>query len=135
MKNSVFFIYLLILVGSTYLIRVIPFIAIKEKISNSFVRSFLYYIPYAVLTAMTIPAVFYATNWWVGAAAGLIAAVIFALKGKGLTTVAVAATAKSTVSKSNCASRLNKNVYPCANNFYSPFRWLYRRTVILCGKP
>lgn len=83
MKNSVFFIYLLILAGSTYLIRVIPFIAIKEKISNSFVRSFLYYIPYAVLTAMTIPAVFYATNWWVGAAAGLIAAVIFALKGKG----------------------------------------------------
>ena len=45
------------------------------------------------------------------------------------------ATAKSTVSKSNCASRLNKNVYPCANNFYSPFRWLYRRAVILCGKP
>ena len=72
MKNSVFFIYLLILAGSTYLIRVIPFIAIKEKINNSFVRSFLYYIPYAVLTAMTIPAVF------------------FALKGKGLTTVAVA---------------------------------------------
>ena len=61
MKNSVFFIYLLILAGSTYLIRVIPFIAIKEKINNSFVRSFLYYIPYAVLTAMTIPAVFYAT--------------------------------------------------------------------------
>ena len=90
MKNSVFFIYLLILAGSTYLIRVIPFIAIKEKINNSFVRSFLYYIPYAVLTAMTIPAVFYATNWWVGAAAGLIAAVVFALKGKGLTTVAVA---------------------------------------------
>ena len=85
MKNSVFFIYLLILAGSTYLIRVIPFIAIKEKINNSFVRSFLYYIPYAVLTAMTIPTVFYATNWWVGAATGLIA-----LKGKGLTTVAVA---------------------------------------------
>lgn len=40
MKNSVFFIYLLILAGSTYLIRVIPFIAIKEKINNSFVRSF-----------------------------------------------------------------------------------------------
>ena len=75
MKNSVFFIYLLILAGSTYLIRVIPFVAIKEKINNRFVRSFLYYIPYAVLTAMTIPAVFYATNWWIGAAAGLAAAV------------------------------------------------------------
>ncbi len=35
MKNSVFFIYLLILAGSTYLIRVIPFIAIKEKINQS----------------------------------------------------------------------------------------------------
>ena len=90
MKNSVFFIYF------TYTCRIyIPdpchtFVAIKEKINNRFVRSFLYYIPYAVLTAMTIPAVFYATNWWIGAAAGLAAAVIFAIKGKGLTTVAVA---------------------------------------------
>lgn len=90
MKNSIFFIYLLILAGTTYLIRVIPFIAIKEKIKNRFVRSFLYYIPYAVLTAMTIPAIFYATNWWLGAVAGLLVAVIFALKGKGLTTVAIA---------------------------------------------
>ena len=85
-----FFIYLLILAGTTYLIRVIPFIAIKEKINNRFIRSFLYYIPYAVLTAMTIPAIFYATNWWVGAVAGLLVAVLFALKGKGLTTVAIA---------------------------------------------
>ena len=54
-----FFIYLLILCVSTYLIRVIPFVAIKEKISDRFVQSFLYYIPYAVLTAMTFPAVLY----------------------------------------------------------------------------
>ena len=91
MKNSIFFIYLLILAGTTYLIRVIPFTAIKEKINNRFVRSFLYYIPYAVLTAMTIPAIFYATSWWVGAAAGLLTAVIFALKGKGLTTASCVA--------------------------------------------
>ena len=91
MNNNIFFIYLLILAGSTYLIRVIPFVAIKEKINNRFIRSFLYYIPYAVLTTMTIPAVFYDTNWWVGAVTGLIVAIIFALKGKGLTTVAVAA--------------------------------------------
>lgn len=82
MNNYVFFLYLLILAGSTYLIRVIPFVAIKNKINNRFIRSFLAYIPYAVLTAMTIPAVFYATNWWAGAAAGLIVAVIFALKEK-----------------------------------------------------
>ena len=91
MNNYVFFLYLLILAGSTYLIRVIPFVAIKNKINNRFIRSFLAYIPYAVLTAMTIPAVFYATNWWAGAAAGLIVAVIFALKAKGLTVVAIAA--------------------------------------------
>lgn len=91
MNNYVFFLYLLILAGSTYLIRVIPFVAIKNKINNRFIRSFLTYIPYAVLTAMTIPAVFYATNWWAGAAAGLIVAVIFALKEKGLTVVAIAA--------------------------------------------
>ena len=91
MNNYVFFLYLLILAGSTYLIRVIPFVAIKNKINNRFIRSFLAYIPYAVLTAMTIPAVFYATNWWASAAAGLIVAVIFALKEKGLTVVAIAA--------------------------------------------
>ena len=91
MNNYVFFLYLLMLAGSTYLIRVIPFVAIKNKINNRFIRSFLAYIPYAVLTAMTIPAVFYATNWWAGAAAGLIVAVIFALKEKGLTVVAIAA--------------------------------------------
>lgn len=91
MNNKTFFIYLLILAGSTYLIRVIPFIAIKEKINNRFIRSFLYYIPYAVLTAMTIPAIFYATNSWISAAAGLVVAVVFALWDKSLTVVAVAA--------------------------------------------
>lgn len=91
MNNKSFFIYLIILAGSTYLIRVIPFVAIKKKINNHFIRSFLYYIPYAVLTAMTIPAIFYSTSWWLGAAAGLAAAIILAIKGKGLTTVAVAA--------------------------------------------
>lgn len=91
MDNKLFFIYLIILACSTYLIRVIPFVAIKQKINNRFIRSFLYYVPYAVLTAMTIPAIFYATSWWVGAAAGLVIAVILSLKGKGLTTVAIAA--------------------------------------------
>lgn len=93
MTTKSFFIYLIILSGSTYLIRAIPFAIIKEKINNRFVRSFLYYIPYAVLTAMTIPAIFYSTNWWLSAAVGLLLAIILSLKGKGLTTVAVAACA------------------------------------------
>lgn len=90
MSNMQFFTYLLVLAGSTYLIRAIPFVALKEKINNRFVRSFLAYIPYAVLTAMTIPAIFYATHWWLSAAAGLVVAVFFALRGKSLTVVAIA---------------------------------------------
>ena len=54
-----FFLYLLILSGSTYLIRAIPFACVKRTIENTFIRSFLYYIPYAVLAAMTFPAVIY----------------------------------------------------------------------------
>lgn len=91
MQNTTFWIYLAILSGSTYLIRVIPFVAIKEKINNRFIQSFLYYIPYAVLTAMTLPAVLYASSYVLSALAGLLVAVIFALRNKSLTVVAIAA--------------------------------------------
>ena len=91
MNNSVFWIYLAILSGSTYLIRVIPFVAIKDKINNRFIQSFLYYFPYAVLTAMTLPAVLYATDFILSALAGLLVAVLFALRNKSLTVVAIAA--------------------------------------------
>ncbi len=92
-NTSTFFIYLLIMAGSTYLIRTLPLVAVKRKIENRFIRSFLYYIPYAVLTAMTIPAILYATSSLVSAIVGLAVAVFFAYRGKGLTTVAVAACA------------------------------------------
>lgn len=84
-----FLIYLLILAGSTYLIRAIPFAAMRKKITNPFLKSFLYYIPYTVLAAMTFPAAFFATGNTVAASAGLIVGGIFALKGRGLTLVAV----------------------------------------------
>ncbi|MBQ8895245.1 MAG: AzlD domain-containing protein [Clostridia bacterium] len=85
-----FWIYLLILAGSTYLIRAIPFAAVKQKITNRFVRSFLYYIPYTVLAAMTFPAALYATGNIYAAAAGLLVGAVFAVLEKGLTVVAVA---------------------------------------------
>ena len=84
-----FWIYLLILAGSTYLIRAIPFAALRQKIKNRFIKSFLYYIPYAVLTAMTLPAAFFATGNVISGAVGLIVGGIFAYMGKGLTLVAV----------------------------------------------
>ena len=84
-----FWIYLLILAGSTYLIRASPFAALRKKINNRFVKSFLYYIPYAVLSAMTLPAAFYATGNVISGAVGLVVGGIFAYMGKGLTLVAV----------------------------------------------
>ena len=91
MNNLQFFLYLLVMAGSTYLIRAIPFAAVQRKIENRFIRSFLKYIPYAVLTVMTIPAIFYATNSVYSALVGLIVAIVFALLGQGLTVVAIVA--------------------------------------------
>ncbi len=84
-----FWIYLLILAGSTYLIRAVPFAALQKKITNRYVRSFLYYIPFSVLAAMTLPAALYATGNVIAAAAGLLVGGILAVKGKGLTVVAI----------------------------------------------
>jgi branched-subunit amino acid transport protein len=84
-----FWIYLLILSGSTYLIRALPFALVKHNIKNRFIKSFLYYIPYAVLAAMTLPSVIYSTGNIASGVVGLIVGLIFAYKGKGLTLVAI----------------------------------------------
>ena len=89
MTHTTFFIYLAIMAISTYLIRAIPFVLVKNQIQNKFIRSFLYYIPYAVLTAMTIPAIFTATESIISAAIGFVVAVLLAIKGKSLTVVAL----------------------------------------------
>lgn len=99
--NESFWIYLLILAGSTYLIRAIPFAAIRKKINNRFIKSFLYYIPYAVLAAMTLPAAFFAADDGnvIPEAVGLIVGGIFAYMGKGLTLVAVLSCAAAFLSE------------------------------------
>ena len=86
-----FAIYLLVTAGVTYLVRMVPMVALKKKIRNRFVLSFLHYIPYAVLSVMTVPAIFYATEQPAGAAAGFAVALILAWRGKGLLQVAAAA--------------------------------------------
>ena len=91
MELKSFFTYLVIMAGSTYLIRAVPFAMINQKIENRFIKSFLYYIPFAVLSAMTFPAILYATDSVLSAAVGFVVAILFAWKGKSLTTVAVAA--------------------------------------------
>ncbi len=91
MQLKSFFTYLAVMSVSTYLIRSIPFVLIKKKIENRYIRSFLTYIPYAVLTAMTIPAVLYAPDRIEAAAGGLLVAILLALKSQSLLLVAVAA--------------------------------------------
>ena len=91
MDYRVFIPYLLVMALVTYLIRVIPLVMIKKKITNRFFRSFLYYVPYTVLSAMTFPAILHATDHMVSAAAAFAAAIILALYDRSLIVVAVGA--------------------------------------------
>ncbi len=91
MDIKTYFIYLLVMAGVTYLVRALPFVLVKNKIKSRFFQSFLYYVPYAVFSAMTFPAILYATNSMVSAAAGLIAAVVMAYFRRGLLQVAMTA--------------------------------------------
>lgn len=91
MEIKEFFIYLAIMAGSTYLIRTIPFLLANKKIENKFINSFLYYIPYTVLSVMTFPAALYTTGHIISATIGLITSIIVAMKSKNLTIVAGAA--------------------------------------------
>ena len=88
MANS-FWLYLLVMALMTYLIRALPLLMIKHEIKNRFVLSFLHYIPYAVLTVMTIPAIFYSTSYLASACIGLAVALVLFYFNKSLTTVAL----------------------------------------------
>ena len=90
MNNIPFWLYLLTMAGVTYLIRMLPLVLIKRKIQNRFLLSFLYYVPYAVLSVMTIPAIFYSTSSFISALSGFAVALFLAVKNKSLLTVAIA---------------------------------------------
>ena len=98
MSDAKVYLYILVMALVTYLIRAIPFVLFRRQIKSRFIKSLLYYLPYAVLTAMTIPDIFTATVNTLTAAIGCLAAVIFALFGKSLLTVAVAACAAAFIS-------------------------------------
>lgn len=87
------FIYMAVMAGVTYLIRMIPFTLFRKKIQSPFFRSLLHYIPYAVLSAMTIPAIFTSTGSLPTSLAGTVVAVILAYLGKPLIMVALAGSA------------------------------------------
>ncbi len=91
--SSRFFIYLVVMAGVTYLIRMLPLAIFRKKISSRFIKSFLFYIPFAVLGAMTIPDIFYSTSSLVSAGVGMLVALVLALFSRGLLTVALSSCA------------------------------------------
>ena len=85
------YLYIFTMALTTYLIRMLPLTIFRKPIKSRFLRSFLHYVPYAVLAAMTIPAVLESTGDIRTAAAGTLVAVVMAWRGHGLLTVAIAA--------------------------------------------
>lgn len=80
--------YIIAISVTTYLIRMLPLTLMQKKIENTFIRSFLYYVPYACLTAMTIPSIFSATRSTYSAIVGFLVAVLVAKKSNNLVLVA-----------------------------------------------
>lgn len=83
--------YIITMAGVTYLIRMIPLTFFQKEIKSPFIKSFLFYVPYAVLGAMTFPAIFTSGGSLIPSIAGTIIALILAYKEKGLVTVALIA--------------------------------------------
>ena len=90
-------IYIAVMAFVTYLIRMIPFVSFRKKVKSPFLQSLLYYIPYAVLSAMTIPAIFYSTGDFLSASVGTVIAVILSFFDLPLVVVALSAAASALI--------------------------------------
>ena len=85
--------YIFTMALTTYLIRVLPLTIFRKPIKSRFLRSFLHYVPYACLSAMTFPSILSSTASILSGAAALIVAVFLAYRGKSLLTVSLSASA------------------------------------------
>ena len=83
--------YVLVMALTTYLVRMLPMTLFRKRIKSRFARSFFHYIPYAVLAAMTLPAILYSTGGIWSALAGLAVAVGLSLANCSLIVVSIAA--------------------------------------------
>ena len=87
------YVYIAAMALTTYLIRVLPMTIFRRPIRSRFLKSFLYYVPYACLSAMTFPAILSSTASILSGAAALVVAVILAYRGKSLIVVALSSSA------------------------------------------
>lgn len=88
-SNHSIILYIIIMVLTTNIIRILPLTLIRKKIKNRFILSFLYYVPYVTLAVMTFPAIVDATNSPIAGAVALILGIIAAWFGLGLFPVAI----------------------------------------------
>ena len=85
------YLYILVMAGTTYLIRLHPMLLAKKEITSPYIKSFLFYVPYVCLAAMTFPAILFSTDSIISAIAGFITAVLLSYLEKSLLTVAMSA--------------------------------------------
>lgn len=83
------YVYIFIMAGVSYLIRVLPLTLIRKEIKSTFIRSFLHYVPYVTLSVMTFPAILEATNSTISGLLALIVGIVAAWFGRSLLSVAV----------------------------------------------
>ena len=91
--NNRIYLYILVMAGVTYLIRVLPLTLIRKEIKKTYIRSFLFYVPYVTLSVMTFPAILTATASVWSAVIALMIAIFLAYRGKSLFVVSLAACA------------------------------------------
>ena len=92
MDNKFLIAIILLMFLISYLMKMVPMVFCKGKIKNKFLNSFLYYIPFAVITSMTIPEVFHSTSSIISASCGVALAVVLVLVGQSLLVIALSST-------------------------------------------
>ena len=87
------YLYILVMAGVTYLVRMLPLVLFRKEITNVYVKSFLYYVPYACLAAMTFPAIINSTDYLISGIVGLVVAIILSYFEKSIVLVALSSCA------------------------------------------
>ena len=93
------YLYILLMAAVTYLIRALPLTLIRKEIKSRFIRSFLHYVPYATLAAMTFPAILSATDYVISSVVGFAVALVLAFNKKSLLSVAAFACAAAFITE------------------------------------
>ena len=97
--NDNTYIYLLVAAVTVYAIRALPLTLIKKEITNTFIYSFLYYVPYVTLSVMTFPAILSAPGNVISSAIGFVAALVIAWIDGNLFKVALGACGAALISQ------------------------------------